>query len=141
MAYATVNDIQARITRTLSDAEESVCATLLDDAAVLIDAYRSTATADAKKVVSCRVVIRAIGNGDTDTPIGATQGSMSGLGYSQSWTVGSGGAVGELYLSKTDKQILGAGNQIGSYSPVQENIPMETSSGGIANFYIGGWEE
>ena len=52
--------------------------------------------------------------------MGAMQGSMSGLGYSQSWTMGSGGASGELYLSKTDKAILGGGNNIGSYSPIQE---------------------
>ena len=49
-------------------------------------------------------------------------GSMSALGYSQSLTIGSGGASGELYLGKTDRQILGLGNQIGSYSPVQELV-------------------
>ena len=48
---------------------------------------------------------------------------MSALGYSQSWTVGSGGSVSELYLSKTDKKYLGVGNAIGSYSPVQELVP------------------
>lgn len=120
MAYATVQDVQARMTRTMSNAEQTVCSTLLDDAAVLIDAYRSAAGTDAKKVVSCRVVIRAMGDGTDMAPMGASQGSMSGLGYSQSWTMGSGGSVGELYLSKTDKQLLGAGNLIGSYSPVQE---------------------
>jgi hypothetical protein len=45
---------------------------------------------------------------------------MAGLGYSQSWTIGSGGGAGELYLSKLEKKLLGAGNAIGSYSPVQE---------------------
>ena len=59
----------------------------------------------------------------SDIPTGATQGSMSALGYSQSWTVGSGGSVGELYLSKLDKQLLGRSNSIGSYSPVQELVP------------------
>jgi hypothetical protein len=53
--------------------------------------------------------------------MGATQGSMSGLGYAQSWTI-SNGASGEIYLSKTDKQLLGHGNKIGSYSPVQELV-------------------
>ena len=125
MAYATVSDVQARMTRTLSTSEQTVCATLLDDAAILIDAYKSTALSDAKKVVSCRMVIRALGV-DTDVPIGATQGSMSGLGYSQSWTISSGGTVGEMYLSKTDKQILGGGNLIGSYSPIEELVPEVT---------------
>lgn len=119
MAYATVSDVQARIARTMDTDEQAICTALLDDAAVLIDAYRSSAGDDAKKVVSCRVVIRALGV-DADIPMGATQGSMSGLGYSQSWTIGTGGAVGELYLSKTDKQILGGGNQIGSHSPLED---------------------
>ncbi len=37
-------------------------------------------------------------------------------------TFGSGGGAGELYLGKVDKQLLGGGNQIGSYSPVQELV-------------------
>ena len=124
MAYATINDVQARLTRDLSADEKTVCAALLDDAAILIDAAAPSAGADAKKVVSCRMVIRAIGDGGaTGTPMGASQGSMSGLGYSQSWTIGSGGSVGELYLSKTDRILLGSGNAVGSYSPVQELVP------------------
>lgn len=119
MAYATVTDVQARMTRTMDTAEQAVCTTLLYDAGVLIDAYKSAASADAKKVVSCRMVIRALGI-DNDIPMGATQGSMSGLGYSQSWTIGTGGSVGELYLSKTDKQLLGGGNSIGSHSPLED---------------------
>lgn len=122
-AYATYEDVQDRMLRTMSEDEQSVCTTLLDDAAVLIDAYNSSASADSKKVVSCNMVIRALGDGDTSgVPLGATQGSMSALGYSQSWTIGTGGSVGELYLSKTDKRYLGIGNQIGSYSPVQELV-------------------
>lgn len=119
MAYATVYDVQNRLTRTLSDKEQAVCATLLDDAAVRIDATGTTANDAAKKIVSCNMVIRALGNGDTDVPIGATQGSMSGLGYSQSWTV-SNGSVGELYFSKDDRRLLKLANKIGSYSPIQE---------------------
>ena len=122
-AYATVEDVQARMTRDLSTDEQTVCSTLLDDVAVMIDGYNSEASADAKKIVSCRVVIRALGDGETSgIPTGATQGSMSGLGYSQSWTISSGGSVGELYLGKADKQLLGYGNKIGSYSPIQELV-------------------
>lgn len=119
MAYATISDIEGRITRTLSLTEKTVATNLLDDVAVLIDAYNVNASADAKKIVSCNAVIRAIGNGDTDIPIGATQGTQSALGYSQSWTIGSGGSTSELYLSRTDKKLIGASNSIGSYSPVQ----------------------
>lgn len=122
MAYATIEDVKARTTRTLSEAEENVCTALLDDAAAIIDATGTSASEAAKMVVSCRMVLRALGDGSTDgIPIGATQGSMSGLGYSQSWTISSG-ANGEVYLSKTEKKLLGLGNAIGSYSPAQELV-------------------
>ena len=125
MAYATVNDVQDRTTRQMSAAEQGVCSTLLDDAAVIIDAYNAEATADAKKVVSCRMVVRAMGDGtDAGIPMGATQGSMSALGYSQSWTIGSGTA-GELYLGKLEKKLLGSGDHIGSYSPTEELVSLE----------------
>lgn len=118
-AYAIVNDIEARLTRTLSEKEKTVCAALLEDAGVLIDACRQSAATTAKKLVACRMVIRALGDGGEGIPVGASQGTMSALGYSQSWTM-SNGSTGELYLSKTDRQILGGGNSIGSYSPVEE---------------------
>ena len=129
MAYATVADVQERLAWTMSEDQENICSFLLDDAAVLIDAAALNASDEAKKVVSCRMVIRALGDGGDagGVPMGATQGSMSALGYSQSWTIGSGGATGELYLGKTDRQILGLGNQIGSYSPVQELVPEATT--------------
>jgi len=123
MAYATVSDVQSRMTRLMTDAEQLVCETLLDDAGIIIDAYKADAPTDAKKVVSCRMVVRAIGDGtDAGIPLGATQGSMSALGYSQSWTI-SAGSAGELYLGKLEKKLLGAGTAIGSYSPVEELVP------------------
>ena len=125
MAYATVEDVQARMTRTLSLDEQALVTTLLDDAAVIIDSYNASATADSKKIVSCRMIIRTIRDGESDVPIGATQGSMSGLGYSQSWTM-SGGSSGEMYLSKLEKHMLGYGDKIGTYSPVQELVETET---------------
>lgn len=124
MAYATKADVEARTTQTFDTAEESVITKLLDDAAVIIDAFAPNAAADAKLVVSCRMVLRAVGD-DSDVPLGASQGSMSALGYTQSWTVGNSGAVGELYLSKLEKQLLGKGNAIGSYSPTQELVVTE----------------
>lgn len=119
MAYATVEDVQKRMTRTLSQDEETVCATLLEDAGILIDQECDSDNVAVKGIVSCRMVIRAIGDGsDMTVPVGATQGSMSALGYAQSWTINSG-SVGELYLSKADRRMLGMGNTIGSYSPVE----------------------
>ena len=123
-AYATVADVQSRLLYSLSEDQKALCSVLLDDAAVLIDAAAFSASADAKKVVSCRMVIRALDDGSGNgVPLGATQGSMAALGYSQSWTIGSGGSAGELYLGKTDRQPLGLGNAVGSYSPVQELVP------------------
>lgn len=121
MAYATVDDVQARMSRTLTTDEREIVSKLLDDSAVIIDTFNANAPADNKTIVSCRMVIRALGSGD-DIPIGATQGSKSGFGYSESWTI-SAGAVGELYLGKLEKTLLKSGNTIGSYSPTQALVP------------------
>lgn len=122
MAYATYKDVEDRIGKTFNAQEQARCTTLLDDAAVLIDSYNSEASNDAKKVVSCRMVGRVMGAGDIEIPVGATQGSQSGLGYSESWTITSGGSAGELYLGATDKKYLGGASKIGSYSPIQEMV-------------------
>lgn len=124
MAYATTDDVQARMSRLMSSDEREVCANLLDDAAVIIDAYNKEAGTDVKNVVSVRMVIRALGSGDNQgAPVGAVQGSMSALGYSQSWSVGSSGSVGELYIGKLERKLLGLGDHIGSYSPTEALVP------------------
>ena len=123
MAYATINDVQSHMMRIMSESEQAVCEALLNDAAVIIDAVAESADEEKKLVVSCRMVMRALGDGsDTGVPLGATQGSASALGYSQSWTFSAGGN-GELYLSKIEKQLLGIGNRIGSRSPVENLVP------------------
>lgn len=116
-AYATVQDVQDRMSTTMTQDQESICGNLLNDAAVIIDAYNADAALDAKNLVSIRMVIRAM-QADENIPIGATQGSMSALGYSQSWTTGTGSSVGELYLAKLDKKLLGVGNAIGASNPL-----------------------
>ena len=126
MAYATVTDVQARIDYTMTNAQQTLCSTLLGDAADIIDTYNADAPLNLKKIVSCRMVIRSMSNPDdaslASAPVGATQGSMSALGYSQSWTIGGSGTVGELYLSKVDKRLLGIGNVIGSHSPTEDLV-------------------
>lgn len=119
--YATVQDVAAGF-RPLTASEETIASRLLVESAIIIDAYNANASADAKNIVSCRMVRRSIGSSG-DVPIGASQGSMSALGYSQSWTMGATGSTGELYLNRMDKKLLGAGNAIGSYSPIQELVP------------------
>lgn len=119
--YATVADVQAGLTRTLSTTEQTVCQELLEEAAVIIDGYNADAEADKKKVVSCRMVRRAIGDGGGSIPMGATQASQSGLGYSESFTFGIGSA-GEVYLSKLEKKLLGVSDRIGARSPLESMV-------------------
>ena len=117
MAYATVEQVADGF-RALTAEEKSVCTALLEEAAIIIDAYNADAPADVKMVVTCRIIRRAIGAGEASVPIGATQGTMTAGPYSQSWTM-SGGSTGELYLSRLDKTLLGVGNRIGYTNPFQ----------------------
>lgn len=117
--YATVNDVEQGF-RTLTTDERETCEGLLGEAAVIIDAYNADADAEIQRTVSCRMVRRAIGTGQADAfPLGASQGTVSALGYSQTWTMGSG-TTGELYLGKLEKKLLGVGNKIGSHSPIED---------------------
>lgn len=123
MRYATVDDVSAGF-RALGDDEWDTCVSLLDEAGIIIDAFSPTANADAKNLVSCRMVRRVLGDGSGGQgaamyPMGATQASASALGYQQSWTV-SGGSVGELYLSKLEKRLLDVGDRIGAHSPLED---------------------
>ena len=123
-SYATVNDVQNRTLRKLSNDELNLTKKLLQDAAVIIDLYAPGAQADAKKIVSCRMVLRVLGDGeDTGVPVGANQGTQSALGYSQTWSFPTTGSSGELYLAKMEKQMLKKGNTIGSRSPVEDLVP------------------
>lgn len=123
MAYATIDQVEAGF-RPLSEDEISIGTQLLAEAAVIIDAYNASASEEAKAIVSCRMVRRCLADdGSVGMPMGTTQGSISALGYSQSWTVGAGaGSTGELYLSALEKRLLSRGDKIGSYSPVEELV-------------------
>lgn len=123
MAYATYIDVQNRTKKQLSTDDQNICTTLLEDVAVLIDAYNENADIEKKKIVSCRVVIRAmVNNNDDGIPIGATQGTMSALGYSQTFTISGGGSIGQIYLDKTDKKYLGCNAKIGMHSPLEDMV-------------------
>lgn len=126
MAYATVEDVEARF-RPLTPEETTICETLLEDAAVRIDDCNAAASPDKKKIVSCDMVKRVLDTSpDGQIPLGATQSTVSALGYSQSVTFG-GGSYGELRLMPSERRFLGAGNKIGSYSPIQELAPEAAS--------------
>lgn len=120
--YATVDEIERRCRRILSDTDRSLCESLLEDAAVIVDSYGKNAPENSKKLVSCNMVVRALGSGaDEQIPIGASQGTLSALGYSQTWSLGSG-STGELYLTKLDKKLLGVGCKINFSNPFEEII-------------------
>ena len=115
--YATVDDVEAGF-RTLDTDEQEKCSALIGEAGVMVNAVAVGANDDAKRLVVCRMVRRALGSGGNDVaPMGATQGSVSALGYSQSWTMGTGASTGELYIGKTERQLLGLGNKIGANNP------------------------
>lgn len=121
MAYATVEQVEAGF-RPLTSEETPICSQLLDEAATMIDSTSTAAADDVKGLVSCRMVRRAIdaAGGSGSVPMGATQGSVAALGYSQSWTIGTSGSTGELYFSRAERQLLRLGNQIGAGNPLME---------------------
>lgn len=117
--YATTDDVQKGF-RVLDSDDLERCEALINEAGRIIDALNSVATDDVKNLVVCQMVRRALSAGDVaDIPMGASQGSMSALGYTQSWTISSG-STGELYLTKLEKKMLGVSNRIDSHSPLEE---------------------
>lgn len=60
MAYASIEDVWKRKGTDISDTDYVTA--LLEDAAIIIDAYNHNATDEAKKLVSCNMVIRTLGS-------------------------------------------------------------------------------
>ena len=60
MIYASIEDIWRRKGTDISDTDYVTA--LLEDAAIIIDAYNRNATDEAKKLVSCNMVIRTLGS-------------------------------------------------------------------------------
>ena len=118
MAYATVSDIEARW-HTLTPSESAKAATLLDDAAAILDTLAVFDSSDPNvaanlRIVSCNMVIRAMSS-SADT-FGMSQGSMTAGPYTQSWTFAN--PSGDMYLTKMEKRLLGVTQgYIGSIRP------------------------
>lgn len=108
MAYATVEDVEARW-RTLSTEENARAAVLIEDAAVRIDAECPPADPiddlEARKIVSCEMVKRALAAGDSG--IGVTSVQMGAGPYQE--TKQFSNPTGDLYLTKGDKRLLKCG--------------------------------
>lgn len=118
MAYATYEDVE-KTYRVLTESEKGICNALLDEAALLIDAYNSEASEDAKKAVSVMIVRRSMSSSSDTFPMGATQGTVTAGSYSQTFTMGTG-SVGEIYLTRTEKKLLGVNGRIGAHSPLED---------------------
>lgn len=113
MAYADVSDIEARW-RALSTDEQARAAVLLDDASVQLSRLVTVDDSDqqqlaALKMVSCNMVIRVMSAG-TSAAFGATNASMTGGPYTQSWTYEA--PTGDMYLTKAEKALLGVSAMI-----------------------------
>lgn len=106
MAYATVDDLVVRW-RPLTIPERARAATLLEDAAVRIDAVKPLpdppSDIEARKIVSCEMVKRAMLT-PVDLPA-ATQTQQTAGIFQQGITYAN--PAGDLYLTKADRSLLG----------------------------------
>lgn len=119
MAYATIEDLEARW-RPLTSTEEDRAETLLGDAAVRLDVEclpsdpPTEAELNARLIVSCEMVKRAIGM-PTDGPMvenyQETTGPFSNSGKFLN-------PYGDLYLTKNDRRLLGCGGQVAFTIPL-----------------------
>lgn len=110
MAYATVSDLEARW-RPLSVAEKQRAGVLLEDAAVILDAFVDICPGDgcrmkALRQVSCSMVQRAMTAAENGL-VGISQQTISADIYSQSMTTAN--PSGDLYLTSMEKRLLGIG--------------------------------
>lgn len=75
MSYAELQDVEAGF-RVLSDEERSRCTALLSEAALIIDTYNADADADRKRLVSCRMVRRQLGEDDSGDAVTFPMGAQ-----------------------------------------------------------------
>lgn len=122
-AFASVEDYEARygdadepeiLAEILMDATREIAAALDKANISYIDVSEDFA---ARLMQACRsMAYRAMGSGDSDVPLGATQFSEGADGYVQSFSLGN--PFGEVYLSKAERRLLGIGAaKIGFASP------------------------
>lgn len=113
MAYADVTDIEQRW-RALDADEQARAAVLLEDASAMLASMVTVDDSDqrqaqALKMVCCNMVIRVMSAG-TSAMFGATNASMTGGPYTQSWTYEA--PTGDMYLTKAEKALLGVSAMI-----------------------------
>lgn len=126
MVYATVADLEDRW-RTLNTAEAARADVLLGDAAVRLDVLCPPSDPPtepelaARKIVSCEMVKRAMANPGGTDGVGIAS-SQSGAGPFQQ-TLQFSNPSGDLYVTKSDRALLGCGNQVAFTFPMVERLP------------------
>lgn len=107
MAYATVDDLEAGW-RELTAKEKARAEVLLERASALIDSLTDTTNIDkvVLTTVCCSVVQRVMQVDDYDG-IGLSRENITAGSYIQSYTYAN--PSGDMYLTKTEKQLLGLG--------------------------------
>lgn len=116
MAYASVEDLEARW-RELAPDEQNVAEALIADASAMLAQLMGDsmeADPDITRMVVCNMVKRSMGAGDS---FGISQQSMTAGPYTQQWSVAN--PAGDMYLTKTERKLLGISTgYIGSIRPM-----------------------
>lgn len=108
MAFATVDDLEARW-HPLLDAERERAAVLLEDAALYLSTFVNVDDGDERqagilKMVSCSMVQRAMSTAQSDA-FGVSQQTITADIYSQSLSFAN--PSGDFYLTASEKRLLG----------------------------------
>lgn len=121
MAFASLQDLEARLKGGVAPGDKERAEVLLEDASALlvslgVDAMSEDLTLlDNAKRVCCSMVARSL-NASTDM-MGVTQMSQTAGPYTMSFTPSNSG--GDLYLTSMEKKSLGIGRaKVYSISPM-----------------------
>lgn len=109
--FATVTDLEQRW-HTLTDEESEQAQTLLDDASLTITALQPhwrQLDAGLLRMVTCNIVKRAMTTGSDGMPAGVTQYNQTTGSFTDGYTFAN--PTGDLYLTATEKKLLGVGVQ------------------------------
>ena len=119
MAFADVNDVEARW-RPLTADEAQRADVLLGDASAMLAALVevdpcSPTQGDILRSVCCSMVIRAMAATEADN-LGVSQASMTAGPYTQSWTYSN--SSGDMYLTRNEKRLLHIGGGRVGWAPL-----------------------
>jgi|SRR5690625_185418 len=112
-AYATVEDLEKRLRRTIPGDQRVYAETAIEDASLEIDVAcplpdePTEQDLQARLVVVCRMIKRAYAVPDDAVGVGSVQ---QGAGPYQS-TLTFTNPTGDLYLTKADRRLLGCAGQ------------------------------